>query len=108
MGKKEKHLRTWTCSNKVIRNPDTNALQHVCGWHAPKCLKSHTGGTSSRIEIPNEHGLCVMHHTSVFGEPPEEFDIPYPGMIVKKGKNAWMKEGHHWAAPRYKPFYPRQ
>ena len=25
----------------------------------------------------------------------------------RRGKNAWMKEGHHWASPRYEPFYPR-
>jgi hypothetical protein len=24
-------------------------------------------------------------------------------MIPKKGKNAWMKEGHHWAAPKFPP-----
>ena len=59
---------------------------------------AHTGNTSTVIDIPNEYGLCVMHHTSVYGAPPEEYEIPYPGMVVKKGKNAWMKEGHHWAS----------
>jgi len=107
--KKELHIRGWQCGNTVIRNPANKALQPVCGWHVKNCLQMHTaGGSSSLVEIPNKHGLCVMHYTQEFGEPPLQPDFPYPGMKVKKAKNAWMNEGHHWAAPRWSPSFPRE
>ena len=106
--KKEISKRGFTCSNCVIRNPESKALHSVCGWHMKKCLRLHTGGGDNSVTIPNQHGLCVMHHTAEYGEPPKEPDYPYPGMIVKKGKNAWMTAGHHWASPKYAPFHERE
>eukprot|EP00605_Chrysophyceae_sp_TOSAG23-4_P001573 GSChrysophyteH1.ASY1.ANO1.1726.1 assembled CDS len=77
---------------------------HIRGW---QCANKHTGGGSSVIETPNEYGLCENHYTAEHGDPPLEPDFPYPGMIVKKPKNAWMTEGHHWAAPKWAPNHPR-
>ena len=105
--KKEIKLRGWQCGNKVIRNPTNKTLQHVCGWHVKICLQAHTGGAVGTVEVPNQHGLCIMHYTAQFGEPPSQPDFPYPGMKVKKAKNAWMSEGHHWASPRWAPSFAR-
>jgi hypothetical protein len=107
-GKKEISLRGWQCGNKVIRNSTNKVLQNVCGWHVTICLRQHTGGGSNAVEIPNKHGLCVMHHTAEFGEEPIPAEFPYPGMLVRKAKNAWMSEGHHWAAPNWAPSHPRE
>ena len=34
--------RGFTCTNTVLRNPESRALEPCCGWHAKGCVLSHT------------------------------------------------------------------
>lgn len=98
---KERELRDYRCTNKIIRNPDTNQWIPFCGYHVHVCIKAHAGGAAAVTE-PNEHGLCASHYVSQLGHAPPELRPPFPGMINvgEKNRRARTHVFTHWAAPR--------
>jgi len=103
--------RGYECVNKKHNGLET------CLWHTMFCLRSHPNDKKNAvITIPNPLGLCAMHYLSEQGIPPPIVDIPFPGMIIKKSNDFWLK-GRHFATPKkpppeiiipkpYKKFYP--
>lgn len=89
--------RGYECVNKKHKGLET------CLWHTMFCIRSHPNDKKNAvITIPNPLGLCAMHYLSEQGIPPPIVDIPFPGMIMKKSNDFWLK-GRHFATPKKPP-----
>lgn len=89
--------RGYECINKKQKGLET------CLWHTMFCIRSHPNDKKNAIiTIPNPLGLCAMHYLSEQGIPPPIVSIPFPGMIIKKSNDFWLK-GRHFATPKKPP-----
>eukprot|EP01038_Epipyxis_sp_PR26KG_P006965 gene6965-9520_t len=99
-------IRGYSCNNPICKDPDTGiAYSDTCAWHLRVCVLSHPINSNNNIIlIPNQFGLCQMHHIAMHAIPPPNIPFPYPGMALKKGADWWKNNrGRHWATPRFDP-----
>lgn len=93
--------RGYECKNNILKNKQTGDFIPYCGYHVTNCILPHESG-SGTITIPNPYGLCTMHYAAEFGQEPPPCSFPFPGMKLKKLKNAWKIKPGHWGAPNWK------
>ena len=96
--------RGFECCKQLMIDPNTGHRLQYCPWHVLRCVRPHPINSSDAIAIPNQYGLCTMHHLAEYGATPPVTDIPFPGMKVKLSKDFWKRmKMRHFAVPRDDP-----